>query len=113
MAQVFGWEELGGDGPTHFVVTGEQVGAGFCVLVADLPPGDGPRLHRHPYEEVFVVHEGWATFTAGEATLEATVGQTVVVPAGTPHKSVNAGDGRLRITSVQPSPQRLGEWLED
>ena len=83
------------------------------MLVGDHPPGGGPRLHRHPYEEVFVVHAGRATFTAGDETLEAGVGQVVVVPAGTPHKFVNAGGGRLRVTSVQPRPHFEVEWLED
>ena len=35
--------------------TGEELGAGVCVIVVDAPPGGGPRLHKHPYEEVFVV----------------------------------------------------------
>ena len=111
MGRVVGWEDLGGDGPTHFRFRGGEHGASFCVLVGDHPPGGGPRLHRHPYEEVFVVHEGRAAFTAGGETLEAGVGQ-VVVPAGTPHKFVNAGEGRLRLTSVHPRPQTETEWLD-
>jgi len=35
------------------------------LIVVDARPDGGPRLHRHPYEEVFVVQEGTATFTAG------------------------------------------------
>ena len=113
MARVVGWAELGGEGPTHFRSPGGDHGASVCVLVADLAPGQGPRLHRHPYEEVFVVHEGRAAFTAGEETLVAGAGQVVVVPAGTPHKFVNAGEGWLRLVSVQPRPETEGEWLED
>ena len=60
-----------------------------------------------------MVHEGRATFTAGGETLEAGVGLVVVVPAGTPHKFVNADGGRLRVTSVQPRPQTETEWLEE
>ena len=112
MGRVVNWGDLGGESPTHFRFRGGEHGASFCVLVADLAPGDGPRLHRHPYEEVFVVHEGRATFTAGEETLDAEVGQVVVVPAGTPHKFINTGEGRLRVTSVHPRPQTEGEWLE-
>ncbi len=112
MGRIVSWEELGGESPTHFRFHGGAHGASVCVLETDLPPGHGPRLHRHPYEEVFVVHEGRATFTAGEETLEATVGQVVVVPAGTAHKFVNAGEGRLRVTSIHPRPQTEGEWLE-
>ncbi|MDP8932046.1 MAG: hypothetical protein M3O70_26635 [Actinomycetota bacterium] len=32
-------------------------------IVIDAPPGSGPKLHKHPYEEVFVVQEGSVTFT--------------------------------------------------
>jgi len=32
-------------------------------LTEGIVPGQGPRLHRHPYEEVFVVHEGQATYS--------------------------------------------------
>lgn len=93
MGRVVGWGELGGESPTHFRFRGGEHGLSVCLLVADFPPGQGPRLHRHPYEEVFVVQEGWATFTADGETLEATVGQVVVVSAGIPHKFVNAGEG--------------------
>ena len=60
-----------------------------------------------------MVHEGRATFTAGEETLGAGPGQVVVVAAGMPHKFVNTGGGRLRMTSVQPRPRIEVEWLED
>jgi mannose-6-phosphate isomerase-like protein (cupin superfamily) len=39
-------------------------------MVVNAPPAGGPKLHRHPEEEVFVVQEGHATFTAGEKTIE-------------------------------------------
>ena len=45
--------------------------AGVSFIMVDAPPGGGPKLHRHPYEEVFVVQEGTATFTAGEEMIEA------------------------------------------
>ena len=35
------------------------------------PPGHGPGPHRHPYAEVFVLHEGSGSFLAGEETIEA------------------------------------------
>jgi mannose-6-phosphate isomerase-like protein (cupin superfamily) len=41
-------------------------------MIVDAPPVGGPRLHKHPYEGVFVVQEGNATFTAGEETIEVT-----------------------------------------
>ena len=82
-------------------------------MVVDAPPGGGPKLHRHPYEEVFLVQEGSATFTAGEQTVEVKVGQVVVVPAGVAHKFVNTGAGRLRQVDVHASERFTTEWLED
>jgi mannose-6-phosphate isomerase-like protein (cupin superfamily) len=74
--------------------------------------GDGPRLHRHPYEEFFVVQEGSATFTAGDDVIEARGDQVVVVPAGEAHKFVNSGAGRLRQVDINASDHLITEWLE-
>jgi mannose-6-phosphate isomerase-like protein (cupin superfamily) len=92
---------------------GFRHGAGVSFIVVEAPPGDGPRLHRHPYEEVFVVQEGSATFTAGDEIVEAHGGQVVVVPAGVPHKFVNTGAGRLRQIDIHASERFVTEWLED
>ena len=54
------------------------------LILIDLPPGGGPRLHRHPYEEVFVVHDGYALYTVGSTTIEVRAGQVVIVPKGVP-----------------------------
>ena len=80
--------------------------------MVDAPPGGGPKLHRHPYEEVFVVQEGNATFTAGEEIIEVSGGHVVVVPAGVAHKFVNSGTGRLRQVNIHASDRFLTEWLE-
>ena len=45
---------------------------GVCVILVDAPPGRGPSLHRHPYEEVFITLEGQATFFLGEDGTNAT-----------------------------------------
>ena len=72
-------------------------------FMVDSPPGGGPVLHKHPYEEVFVTLEGEATFTVGDATIEASAGQIVVAPAGVPHKFVNSGSGPLRQVDIHPN----------
>lgn len=92
---------------------GHHYEAGISFIVVAAPPGGGPKLHRHPYEEVFVVQEGHATFTAGEETIEAGGGQVVVVHAGVPHKFVNSGTGRLRQLDIHASDRFVTEWLED
>jgi mannose-6-phosphate isomerase-like protein (cupin superfamily) len=77
--------------------------ANVSFFLVDGPPGSGAGLHKHPYEEVFVVQEGEATFTVGEEEIEVTAGQIVVVPAGVPHKFVNSGTGPLRQVDIHPS----------
>ena len=107
-------EELEPRGPTSYVFEGDKYGATSVSLhLTDLLPGQGPRLHRHPYEEVFVIHEGQATYTVGDTTLEVSAGQIVLVPAGIPHKFINSGEGPLRQTSIHPSNHMIAEWLEN
>jgi mannose-6-phosphate isomerase-like protein (cupin superfamily) len=93
-------------------VQGYSHNAAVSIIVVDAPPGSGPRLHRHPYEEVFVIQEGTATFTAGVEIMEVKGGRVVVVPAGVPHKFVNSGTGRLRQVDIHASDHFITEWLE-
>jgi quercetin dioxygenase-like cupin family protein len=93
-------------------VQGHNHNAAVSVIVVDAPPGGGPKLHRHPYEEVFVIQEGSVTFTAGGETIEAIGGQVVVVSAGVAHKFTNSGTGRLRQVDIHASDKFVTEWLE-
>jgi mannose-6-phosphate isomerase-like protein (cupin superfamily) len=93
-------------------VQGHNHNATVSIIVIDAPPGNGPKLHRHPYEEVFVIQQGSVTFTAGDETIEARGGQVVVVPAGVAHKFTNSGTGRLRQVDMHASERFVTEWLE-
>jgi mannose-6-phosphate isomerase-like protein (cupin superfamily) len=87
-------------------------GVNVCLIFVDMKPGDGPRLHRHAYEEIFIVLEGQATFTIGSGTTVAHAGQVLIVQPGVPHKFVNSGTGRLRQIDVHASDRFITEWLE-
>jgi len=78
----------------------------------DLPPGGGPRLHRHPYAEILIVQEGRGTYTVGAATLDAQAGQILIVPPQVPHKFIDSGDGPLRQIDIHLHRQFITEWLE-
>jgi mannose-6-phosphate isomerase-like protein (cupin superfamily) len=84
----------------------------MCIILFDGLPGSGPKLHRHPYTEVFIVQEGQATFTVGEDTIEVTGGQIVLAPAGVPHKFINTGAGPLRQIDIHANDRFVTEWLE-
>lgn len=85
----------------------------LSFIWVDLPPGGGPRLHKHPYEEIFIIQEGHVTFTVGVTMLEAKAGQVVIVPPETPHKFINSGEGPLRQIDIHASERFITEWLED
>lgn len=86
---------------------------GVSFIWVELQPGQGPKLHRHDYQEVFVVIEGHAIYTLGEETIEVTGGQVVIAPAGLPHAFVNAGPGVLRQIDIHASDRFATVWLED
>ena len=45
-------------------------------------PGQGPRLHHHPYDETFVILEGHVRVSVGNETLDGGPGDIVIGPAG-------------------------------
>jgi mannose-6-phosphate isomerase-like protein (cupin superfamily) len=89
----------------------EDINVSFILV--DMQPGEGVRLHKHPYQEIFIIQEGVATYTVGTATLEARAGQIIIAPADTPHKFVNSGEGKLRQVDIHLSKRFITEWLED
>ena len=84
---------------------GEKQGAPISAYIVNAPPGKGPPLHTHPYVETIFTIEGRATLTVGDETREVTAGDIAVVPANTPHRFVNSGDGVLRQIDIHASPQ--------
>ena len=96
---------------SHEFVGADHGGVGICFLLVEAQPGEGPGLHRHPYEEVFIVQEGRGTFTVGEEEIEVGAGEVAIVAPNTPHRFVNSGDGPLRQVDIHVSPSFSTEWL--
>lgn len=86
--------------------------ANVSYILVEATSGEGPRLHRHTYDEVFIVLEGSVTFTVGDETVVASAGDTVVGPANVPHRFVNNGPGVLRQIDIHATGNILTEWLE-
>jgi quercetin dioxygenase-like cupin family protein len=113
MTRVIDKDELPHSGSAHRFEGCRYGDVNVSFLLSETPPGRGPQLHRHPYDEVFVVQEGDLTFTVGDATIEAAGGQIVVAPAGTPHKFVNSGTGRALHIDIHTDRRMTTEWLEE
>jgi quercetin dioxygenase-like cupin family protein len=91
---------------------GADHGATISVILDHSEPGQGPRLHRHPYDETWVVQEGSLTFQLGDHRQQVGPGDIVIAPPGVPHKFTNDGPGRSTLVCVHASPTFSTEWLE-
>jgi quercetin dioxygenase-like cupin family protein len=72
--------------------------------------GHGPGPHRHPYAEVFVLHEGSGDFLAGDETISASGGSVVVVPPNELHGFTATSDGPLRMTCIHTNAEMITDW---
>ncbi|MGB6118268.1 MAG: cupin domain-containing protein [Mesorhizobium sp.] len=96
-------------GPYRGSVNGEALGTDVTVLTyGNDEPGTGPVLHVHPYDEVFVVTLGQARFFVGDQVIDAQAGDTVMGPAGVPHRFINLGPGRLQTIDIH----RSSRWIQ-
>ncbi len=93
-------------------IEGAGVGATVSLILARVEPGDGPKLHRHPYDETFVVEAGTIVFQVGDELVTAAPGDVIVAPSGMAHKFTNQGPGRSNIVCIHAAAKIASEWLE-
>lgn len=105
-------DDLPYDGNTY-EFQGIHQDTNVSFIWVDMPPGGAIRLHKHPYEEIFIIQEGTATFNVDSVTLEARAGQIIIVPAEVPHKFMNLSDKQLKQIDIHINKQFITDWLED
>lgn len=88
---------------------GASHGSNVSFFLVTSDPGQGPGLHRHPYDETWSVLEGEATIVVGDRTFVARAGDTAVAPADTWHRFTNTGTGTLRIVCIHASAVMIQE----
>lgn len=81
-------------------------------MFGEVQPGDRVALHRHDYEELFVIHQGEVDYFIGEEKVSAGAGDLVIIPSGVPHRFVNTGSEVLLQTAVHAAANVAIEWLE-
>jgi mannose-6-phosphate isomerase-like protein (cupin superfamily) len=108
---IVSFDELEHSQHAHEFVGAEHAGVPFCVILVHSQPGVGPKLHRHPYPEVFIVESGQATFRIGERTVVVEGGNVVVSPPGEAHGFTNTGTAELRLTAIHGASRFDTEWL--
>lgn len=86
--------------------------ASLAILLERCAVGDAIPLHRHDVDEAVYVIDGEAEYRLGEVDVRVATGDTVFIPAGTPHGTRNVGDRPLHIHAVFPRTTVRMEMLE-
>lgn len=88
-------------GPLKLVVIedGRNTDNRIGIVKVIVPPGmPGPPQHWHQmHDETFIVTKGTATFSARDKTIEASAGDTVIVPPCSPHTFGNNTDAEVEM----------------
>ena len=91
---------------------GADCGATISLILDHSEPGEGPRLHRHPYDETWVVQEGSLTFQLGDEHFRVGADDIVIAPPRVPHKFTNDGPSPSNLVCIHAHPTMVTEWLE-
>lgn len=92
------WIDRGGAARTVRLVSRACGARSLLNGITEIEPGAGIPLHTHDVEESVLVLEGRARVELGDEVVEAGPGDATWVPAGVPHRFVNASaNERLRI----------------
>jgi mannose-6-phosphate isomerase-like protein (cupin superfamily) len=80
----------------------ENADRASSIIESTEAPGAGASLHRHGWEETFIVCQGHYEFVCGDDKCTLGPGDTVFVPRGTPHAFTCLGPetGRLFVVST-------------
>jgi quercetin dioxygenase-like cupin family protein len=88
---------FGGDRCTIKAGVG-TTGRGLGLVEADVPPGNGPPMHTHQYEdEGFYILSGQLEVAAGNEVVAAPAGTFIWLPQGVPHRFRNLTDDVSRM----------------
>jgi quercetin dioxygenase-like cupin family protein len=94
------------------VLQGSDYGLSTSLMDSQVAPGGGPRRHRHPHAEIFLLHDGHGRYEVDGSIIEATAGDVVIVPPDTWHSFTNPGPDPLRQAIVHEN-RRIETEFED
>src|SRR5690554_162901 len=91
----------------------EVTGGRYDLIEGQFPPHTETPLHRHNhYMEQLYVLDGELTVWAGARTTVLHAGDSVTIPAGTPHAVAATGDGPARGLAVA-SPSGFARLIKE
>lgn len=95
------------------VFNGFENNANVSFFLCDFSPGIGPKKHRHPYEETFIVLEGEMEAIVEGKTYTVKEGNIMVVPAGKWHEFTNKTDKKIKTVNIHPVAVMDTEWYSE
>jgi quercetin dioxygenase-like cupin family protein len=92
------------------LLSGSDYGLVTSIMVSQVAPGSGPRRHRHPHAEIFVLHEGQGRFEVEGTYLHAQAGDVVIIPPDAWHSLTNSGTAPLRHVAIHENQRAVSEF---
>jgi len=89
---------------------GGEHGANVSFFVVYFSQGEGPRKHRHPYEETFVILEGDIELLIDGISQQVGGGTITVIPAGTWHQFKVISEEPVNMINIHPVSKMVTEW---
>jgi quercetin dioxygenase-like cupin family protein/catechol 2,3-dioxygenase-like lactoylglutathione lyase family enzyme len=79
---------------------GEQTGGHLSVTEIAVPPGSGPPLHTHDFDEAFYMLEGELVFQVADVLVTRRAGEASFAPRNVAHALANHTDATARYVLV-------------
>jgi quercetin dioxygenase-like cupin family protein len=92
------------------IFQGAKHGANVSFFIVHFSPGKGPRKHRHPYEEMFIILEGEIEAIVAGKTETLRENNIVIIPAGSWHEFKNRSEKQVFMINIHPVPEMITEW---
>lgn len=89
---------------------GFEHGANVSFFVVHFGHGQGPRKHRHPYEETFILLKGEIDLVLDGTTQSVVSRKIVVIPAGTWHGFKVRSAEPVQMVNIHPASKMITEW---
>jgi quercetin dioxygenase-like cupin family protein len=85
---------------TNVLLHGEETGGQMSVTEIVVPPGAGPPLHTHDFDEAFYPLEGELIFQVEDVLVTKSAGELFFAPRKIPHALANHSDVPARYVLV-------------
>jgi mannose-6-phosphate isomerase-like protein (cupin superfamily) len=92
------------------IFQGSKYDANVSFFIVRFFPGKGPRKHRHPYEETFIILEGEIEAIVDGGISRVSENKIMIIPAGAWHEFKNRSEKHVFMINLHPVADMVTEW---